>query len=256
MEMRPGDFMGKVALVLGGASGIGRATAVELARQGAVVAIGDVDEGRAQSVATEIAADGAEASAHRVDVADRQQVVELVRSVRERHARIDVMVQAVGWDRVVPFLETEEAFWHQVFRVNFWGVVNACHAVLPVMVEQGGGVVVNLASEAGRVGSSGESIYAASKGAVIALSKSLAREMARFGIRINVVAPGITDTPLLGQLIDAGHGKLIDAIVRGVPLRRMARPEEVAAVVVFLASDRASFMTGQTVSVSGGLTMI
>lgn len=250
------DFQGRVALVTGGASGIGRATCLALAGRGARVAVADINVQGAQQVAEEIGRQGGDARAVRMDVTDRAQVAAAVQEVLGRFGQVDVLVNAAGWDRIVPFLESTEDLWDRVIAINFRGVLNTCHVVLPHMVQRGSGVVVNIASDAGRVGSSGETVYSGAKGAVIAFSKALAREVARHNIRVNVVAPGITDTPLLQQIIQAGNEKLIDAIVRSTPLRRMARPEEVAEAVVFLASDRASFITGQTLSVSGGLTMV
>jgi 2-hydroxycyclohexanecarboxyl-CoA dehydrogenase len=250
------DFQGRVVLVTGGASGIGRATCLAFASRGARVAVADINEEGARQVAAEIRGQDREAQAVRMDVTDRAQVAQGVQQVLDHFRQVDVLVNAAGWDRIVPFLESTEDLWDRVIAINFRGVLNTCHVVLPHMVQRGSGVVVNIASDAGRVGSSGETVYSGAKGAVIAFSKALAREVARHNIRVNVVAPGITDTPLLQQIIQAGNEKLIDAIVRSTPLRRMARPEEVAEAVVFLASDRASFITGQTLSVSGGLTMV
>lgn len=250
------EFQGRVALVVGGASGIGWATCLALAARGARVAVGDVNVEGAQQVAEEIRRQDRQALAVAMDVTDRASVAHGVQEVLDTWGRVDVLINAAGWDRIVPFLESTEDLWDRILAVNFRGVLNTCHVVLPHMVQQGGGVVVNISSDAGRVGSSGETVYSGAKGAVIAFSKALAREVARYNIRVNVVAPGITDTPLLQQIIQAGNEKLIDAIVRSTPLRRMAQPQEVAEAVVFLASDRASFVTGQTLSVSGGLTMV
>ncbi|MDR7408712.1 MAG: SDR family NAD(P)-dependent oxidoreductase [Armatimonadota bacterium] len=250
------EFQDRVALVTGGASGIGRATCLALAARGARVAVADINAQGAEQVAEEIRRQDREALAVGMDVTNRAHVAQAVQQVLDRWGRVDVLINAAGWDRIVPFLESTEELWERVININFRGVLNTCHVVLPHMVQRGGGVVVNISSDAGRVGSSGETVYSGAKGAVIAFSKALAREVARHNIRVNVVAPGITDTPLLQQIIQAGNEKLIDAIVRSTPLRRMARPEEVAEAVVFLASDRASFITGQTLSVSGGLTMV
>ncbi len=250
------EFVNRVALVTGGASGIGRATCLALAAQGARVAVADVNLPGADQVAEEVRRRDRQARAVHVDVTDRGQVARGVQEVLDAWGQVDVLVNAAGWDRIVPFLESTEDLWNRVIDINFRGVLHTCHAVLPHMVGQGGGAVVNISSDAGRVGSSGEAVYAAAKGAVIAFSKALAREVARHNVRVNVVSPGITDTPLIQQIIQAGNEKLIDAIVRSTPLRRMARPEEVAEAVVFLASERASFITGQTLSVSGGLTMV
>ncbi|MER3456345.1 MAG: 2-hydroxycyclohexanecarboxyl-CoA dehydrogenase [candidate division GAL15 bacterium] len=250
------EFQNRVALVAGGASGIGRATCLALAARGAQVAVADVNAEGAQQVAKEIRRQDREALAVAMDVTNRASVARGVQEVLDAWGRVDVLINAAGWDRIVPFLESTEDLWDRIIAINFRGVLNTCHVVLPHMVQQGGGAVVNISSDAGRVGSSGETVYSGAKGAVIAFSKALAREVARHKIRVNVVAPGITDTPLLQQIIQAGNEKLIDAIVRSTPLRRMAKPEEVAEAVVFLASDRASFITGQTLSVSGGLTMV
>ncbi|MCS7172843.1 MAG: SDR family oxidoreductase [Armatimonadetes bacterium] len=250
------EFRDQVALVTGGASGIGRATCLGFAARGARVGVADVNREGAEAVAEEIRRADGQALAVPMDVADRASVVAGLQGVLEAWGRVDILVNAAGWDRIVPFLESTEDLWDRIIAINFRGVLNTCHVVLPHMVAQGGGVVVNISSDAGRVGSSGETVYSGAKGAVIAFSKALAREVARYNIRVNVVAPGITDTPLLRQIIEAGNEKLIEAIVRSTPMRRMARPEEVAEAVLFLASDRASFITGQTLSVSGGLTMV
>ncbi len=250
------EFQDRVALVTGGASGIGRATCLALAARGARMAVADINTQGAEQVAEEIRRQDREALAVEMDVTNRAHVAQAVQQVLDHWGRVDVLINAAGWDRIVPFLESTEDLWDRVININFRGVLNTCHVVLPHMVQREGGVVVNISSDAGRVGSSGETVYSGAKGAVIAFSKALAREVARHNIRVNVVAPGITDTPLLQQIIQAGNEKLIDAIVRSTPLRRMARPEEVAEAVVFLASDRASFITGQTLSVSGGLTMV
>ncbi len=249
------EFQDRVTLVTGGASGIGRSICLALAREGARVAVADINLPGAERVAEEVRHNNREARALHLDVTDREHVARAVQDVVDAWGRVDVLINAAGWDRIVPFLESTEELWDRIIGINFRGVLNTCHVVLPFMVRQGSGVVVNIASDAGRVGSSGEAVYSAAKGAVIAFTKALAREMARHNIRVNVVAPGLTDTPLLKQILEAGNEKLIEAIVRSTPLRRVARPEEVAEAVLFLASDRASFITGQTLSVSGGLTM-
>jgi len=247
------EFQDRVALVTGGASGIGKAVVRALAADGARVGICDLNAAGAEEVAAEI---GGGALAVAMDVTDTASVRAGVAQVVESLGAPDVLVNAAGWDRVMRFLETDEDFWDRVLAINFRGVVATCHAVLPHMVERGSGAVVNVASEAGRSGSSGEAVYSGAKGAVIAFSKSVAREVARRGVRVNVVAPGLTDTPFMQRNIDEGHGKLMEAIVSATPLRRMSTPEEVAEAILFLASDRASFTTGETLSVSGGLVML
>jgi 2-hydroxycyclohexanecarboxyl-CoA dehydrogenase len=247
------EFQDRVALVTGGASGIGQAVVRGLAERGARVGICDLNTDGAEETAASV---GNGALAVPMNVTDTASVAAGVAQAVERLGPPDVLVNAAGWDRIMRFLETDEAFWDQVIAINFRGVMATCHAVLPHMVERGSGAVVNVASEAGRSGSSGEAVYSGAKGAVIAFSKAIAREVARYGVRVNVVAPGVTETPFLQRNIDEGHGKLMDAIVNATPLRRMSTPEEVAEAIIFLASDRAAFTTGETLSVSGGLVMM
>ena len=247
------EFQDRVALVTGGASGIGKAAVLALAARGARVGVCDLNAAGAEAVAAEI---GSSALAVPMDVTDTASVRAGVTSVVESLGAPDVLVNVAGWDRIMRFLETDDAFWDRVIAINFRGILATCHAVLPYMVERGSGAVVNVASEAGRSGSSGEAVYSGAKGAVIAFSKALAREVARKGVRVNVVAPGLTDTPFMQRNFDEGHGKLMEAIVSATPLRRMSTPEEVAEAILFLASDRAAFTTGETLSVSGGLVMM
>ena len=247
------EFQDRVALVTGGASGIGKAVVVALAARGARVGVCDLNAAGAEAVAAEI---GGGSLAVPMDVTDAAGVKAAVASAAESLGAPDILVNVAGWDQITRFLDTDEAFWDRVIAINFKGVLATCHAVLPYMVERGSGAVVNVASEAGRAGSSGEVVYSGAKGAVIAFSKAVAREVARFGVRVNVVTPGLTDTPFLQRNVDEGHGKLMDAIVKATPLQRMSTPEEVAEAILFLASDRAAFTTGDTLSVSGGLVMM
>jgi 2-hydroxycyclohexanecarboxyl-CoA dehydrogenase len=246
------EFERRVALVTGAASGIGKAVATAFAAEGASVAFADIDAAAARTAAEGTPGDH---MAVTMDVTSTTSVADAVDQVLASHRRIDILANVAGWDRIVRFMDTDEELWDQVIAVNYRGVLATCHAVLPHMVEQGSGVIVNTASEAGRSGSSGEAVYSGAKGAVIAFSKALAREVARYDIRVNVVAPGLTETPLLQGMIDTGNEKLIDAIVRSTPIRRLGTPEEVAQAIVFMASDRASFITGQTLGVGGGLVM-
>ncbi len=246
------EFQDRVALVTGAASGIGRAIALAFAAQGARVAVCDVNAAGAEEAAAGM---GGRGLAVAMDVTDAASVQAGVERAVEAFSGIDVLVNAAGWDRIMPFVKTDEAHWDRVIGVNYRGLLAVTHAVLPHLIERGGGTVVNVASEAGRAGSSGEAVYSGTKGAVLAFTRALAREVARYGIRVNAVAPGLTDTPLLQGMIADGNEKLIDAIVAATPLRRLARPEEVADAVLFLASERASFTTGETLSVGGGLVM-
>lgn len=250
-----GRFDGKTALVTGAGSGIGRAASIGLVREGASVMLGDLSMERAKVVAEEITSMGGNALPAEVDVADAGAVREMVRSALEQFGQIDVLVSNAGWDKVMPFVDTDEALWDRVIAVNFRGHLACAHAVVPHMLERGAGKVVLVASDAGRVGSSGEVVYSGAKGAVIAFAKGLARETARQGVNVNCVAPGLTDTPMLAD-VSEGHERLMAAIIRSIPLGRVGMPEEVARAVLFLASTDADYITGQTLSVNGGLSMV
>jgi 2-hydroxycyclohexanecarboxyl-CoA dehydrogenase len=243
-----GGLEDKIAIVTGAGRGIGQAIARKLAAEGATVVVTDLDE--ASAIQTADALTGAVAI--HADVSDRQAVQAMADRVVQQFGRVDVLVNNAGWDKASPFVDSDPADWDRAIAINLYGVLHTCKAVLPLMAARGGGAVVNLGSDAGRVGSSGEAVYSAAKGGVIAFTKSLAREMARHQIRVNCVCPGPTDTALFASF--AGP-KLREALTKAIPFRRLGQPTDVANVVAFLASDEASFVTGQTVSVSGGLTM-
>ena len=246
-----GKLDNKIAIITGAGRGIGRGIAEKLAAEGAAVVVTDIDEQAARTAAKEV---GGGAIGLRVDVTSKDSVTEMVAQVTEKFGRIDVLVNNAGWDKVGPFVDSDEADWDRVIAINLYGVLHTSKAVLPIMATQGHGSVVNLGSDAGRVGSSGEAVYSAAKGAVIAFSKATAREMARHQVNVNCICPGPTDTPLFAS-IGGDNPKLREALTKAIPFRRLADPSDLANAVAFFASDEAAYITGQTVSVSGGLTM-
>jgi 2-hydroxycyclohexanecarboxyl-CoA dehydrogenase len=251
------DNGARVALVTGGARGIGRAIALALAAHGRAVAVADLRESDAARVADEITSANGRAAAVAMDVADNAAVRAGVAQAVQALGAVDVLVNCAGWDEFHSFVDTEESFWRRVIAINYEGCLRTTHAVLRPMTERGWGRIVNISSDAARVGSAQEAVYAGAKAAVIAFTKTIAREVARRGVTANAVCPGPTDTPMLRDLAQAAPDaeKLLSALTRAVPMRRLARPEEIAAAAAFLASDEAGYITGQTLSVSGGLTM-
>jgi 2-hydroxycyclohexanecarboxyl-CoA dehydrogenase len=251
------ELKGKTALVTGGAQGIGKAISATLAAQGAQVAIGDIDAQIAEATAAAINQAQGKAMAVQTDVTDMESVTRAVAVIKERFGEIDILVNNAGWDRMIPFVKTTPDFWNKVIDINYKGVLNCVYAVIQNMVSRNSGKIINIGSDAARVGSTGEAVYAGAKGAVISFSKSLAREVARNQITVNVVCPGPTVTPMTEQMqVESDFAKkVLSKMDNIIPLKRMGTPEEIGAAVAFLASDEASFITGQTLSVSGGLTM-
>ena len=252
---RPGfrGLDGQAVLLTGGASGIGRAIALRLGQEGCKVGILDRDGAGAAATAEAIAAEGGLARAFETDITDLDAVEAAVASFEREVGETTGLVNNAGWDLAAPFLETDAALWRKIVEINLFGPLHVTRAVLTRMVERGRGRIVSVASDAGRVGSSGEAVYAACKGGIVAFSKSVAREVARQGITLNVLSPGPSDTPLFASFDPTG--KLAAALERAIPMRRLARPDDHPGLVAFLLSDDAAFITGQTISVSGGLTM-
>lgn len=251
-------LQGKVVIVTGGARGIGAALCRRLAEEGALVAIFDVDIEAARQQASQLAEVGARVAAHGVDITDAQAVQAAVAKVEAELGPVEVLVNNAGLNRPARFVDSDVAHWQQMISVNLMGPLNLHHAVLPRMAQRGGGCVVNVASDAGRIGSPNEAVYSACKGGVIAFSKTLAREMARDHVRVNVVCPGPTETQLFRDVAGDGERaqRFRERIMQATPLGRMGEPADVVGAVCFLASDDAAFITGQVISVSGGLTMV
>jgi 2-hydroxycyclohexanecarboxyl-CoA dehydrogenase len=248
MGMR--GLTGRVALVTGAASGIGRAAALRLAEEGCRVALADLNLEGARAAAGQ-----ARGHAIRLDVSDPEAARAGVAEAERELGPLDILVNCAGWDRVEPFVESTVATWDRIIGINLKGVIGCTRAALTGMIERRSGAIVSVSSDAGRVGSSGEVVYSGAKAGIIGFSKAVAREVARHGIRVNVVCPGPTNTPMMAETARA-NPRLGEALVKAIPFRRLGEPEEVAAAIAFLASDEASFITGQTLSVSGGLTMV
>jgi 2-hydroxycyclohexanecarboxyl-CoA dehydrogenase len=248
----------KVVLVTGGAGGIGAATCKRFGEEGAAVAVVDINLAAAQSVADAIVAAGGKAQAFAVDITQQDAVVAGVAAIEAALGPIGVLVNNAGWDKAGAFLKTDKALWEKIVDINLYGVLYMHHAVLKGMSERGQGRIVNVASDAARVGSSGEAVYALCKGGLISFSKTMARELARKQINVNVVCPGPTDTALFSDFAGEGEQgeKLRGALTKAIPFGRLGQPGDLPGAICFLASDDAAFITGQVISVSGGLTMV
>src|SRR5947209_4503949 len=246
------EMQDRTVIVTGGASGIGRATALLLAREGARVFVGDIDAERGGAVAADAARDGLAVEFLPLDLAQPPTIGDFAAAVHDRVERVDGLVNGAGWDRIQPFMENPPEMWDQLIQINLLGAVRLTRAVLPPMIAAREGKIVNISSDAGRVGSTGETVYAAAKGGLIAFTKSLAREMARYQINVNCVCPGPTDTPLFQRQPE----RMREALTRAIPFRRIAQPEEIAEAVMFFLGRRTDYITGQVLSVSGGLTMV
>jgi 2-hydroxycyclohexanecarboxyl-CoA dehydrogenase len=247
----------KVAIVTGGGQGIGRALSLRLAQEGCKVAIFDLKpEAGAETAA--LAGAGTTIKTYALDVGDYAAVKDAVGKVEAEFGPIWALVNNAGWDKPMPFLATDQTLWDKIIRINMLGPLNTHHIVAPLMVERRAGRIINIASDAARVGTSNEAVYSACKGGLISFTKSVARELASKGVLLNAVCPGPTNTPMMAAVLGEGEQavKWKDAMVRGIPLKRMGEPEDYAGIVAFLASDDAGFMTGQTISVAGGMNMI
>jgi len=242
----------KIAVVTGGASGIGRATAAALAEGGATVCIGDVAREGGEAAAAEIRKNGGKAEYVHLDLTDAESIKSFVATVLQRLGRVDVLVNGAGWGKTQPFLESDDAFWERVINLNFVGPMRLTKALLPQMFERKSGRIINVSSDAGRVGSLGETVYSGAKAGLIGFTKALAREGARFNVTVNCVCPGPTDTPLMAAVPE----KIKDAFIKAIPMRRLGQPAEVAAAICFFAGPHTDYTTGQVLSVSGGLTMV
>ena len=249
------DFEGRSIIVTGAASGIGNAIATHLANQGAFIGIFDLNAEGATEAAAAIMRDGGRATTTVIDITDYQAVSEAVAEFNQQHGPLYGLVNNAGWDEAKNFSDTNPAFWQKVIDINLYGPLNMTHSACRHMAQQGEGRVVSIASDAGRVGSSGEAVYSAAKGGTIALMKTLAREYARQGITFNSVCPGPTDTPLLASFDASSGGKLAPALARAVPMRRLAQPTDFPKVVEMFLHPVSEYITGQTISVSGGLSM-
>lgn len=250
-------FEDKTVIVTGGGGGIGGATCQRLANEGARVAVYDIDEEAATKTVSSIEATGGHAMAFVADLADYEAAGQAIKDTEAALGPIAVLVNNAGWDKFTPFIKSKPEFWQHLIGINLMTNLNMTHQVLPRMIEHGYGRIVNIASDAARVGSSGEAVYAACKGGIVSLTKTLAREHSRHGITFNVICPGVTETGLLQDFMESAGDpeKLKVAFTRAIPMGRLGQPDDLHGAIAFMGSDDAAFVTGQVISVSGGMTM-
>ncbi|MDM5223181.1 SDR family NAD(P)-dependent oxidoreductase [Peribacillus sp. NJ11] len=245
----------RMAFITGAGSGIGREIAKKLASRNFNIIVADINHKNAEETVSIIEKSGFEARAVHCDVTKLESVKKAVEESVNHYQRIDILVNNAGWDKVEPFLKSDPSTWKRIIDINLLGQIHTCKEILPLMIENGYGKVVNIASDAARVGSSGEAVYSAAKGGVIAFTKTIAREMARHKLNINCVAPGPADTPLFQEIGSYNDG-IASALEKAIPFRRLAQPEDIASAVAYFVSEDAGYITGQTLSVNGGLTMV
>lgn len=251
------DLEGRIVFVTGAAGGIGKEICKRFAEEGSIVIATDLDVLRLKDLKSKLNGLKGSVQTHELNIIDALAVESVVSKVLEENGKIDALINNAGWDYAAPFVDTDPNLWQKLININLMGPLNLQKAVLPSMINSGSGKIINIASDAGRVGSSGESVYSACKGGIIAFSKTLAREQARNGIIVNTVCPGPTDTPLLQSFVGNSEfsEKIYNGLKRAIPMKRIGQPEDLPGIVAFLASSDANFITGQTISVSGGLTM-
>lgn len=245
------QFEGKVALITGGASGIGRSAVNKLAQAGATIYLADIDEAKGAAAVAELGGK-ADVKFLRLDVTSADSVAAAVRALDQDHRTLDILINVAGWSKVERFADTTPELWQRLIDLNYTGLLRVTHAFLPQLIAKPNRKIVNVASDAGRVGSGGEAVYSGAKGGVIAFTKALARETARYATNVNCVCPGPTETPLLASIPE----KQREALIRAIPFRRFGKPDEVADAIVFFAGSGCDYVTGQVLSVSGGLTMV
>lgn len=244
----------RVAFITGAGRGIGKEIALTLASKSNKIIVTDINIENARETVSILESEGAEALAVYCDVTKLESVHEAVKASIDCFGRIDILVNNAGWDKIEPFLKSEPSTWKTIIDINLMGQIHTCKEILPIMIENGYGKVVNIASDSGRVGSSGEGVYSAAKGGVIALTKTLAREMARHKLNVNCISPGPSNTPLIQEIGSYNEG-IVSALEKAIPFRRLAEPSDLANAVAFFTSEEADYITGQTLSVNGGLAM-